>query len=268
MRLSLDISPEHPAEHDLTRFHAGDLEKEKRDAIQAHLSTCDHCAEFIRHLDSFRQEFASSHYRQGFLALVRKEAQGDFQEAKSWWQKVFGPSRRVFLASSVATLLILAVVVFMNRNPKDNSSSIRMKGSEISLSYLVMENSRPVLAKPNRILHPRDRIQFRLSAPRGGYVHIVGVDEAGAVTVYFPLPGMEPEIYPGGSGRPVPGSIILDDTLGKERVFVLLCEKPIGRTQLEHKILGAAKDPRTWISRKSLPMNCKQTSIVLQKELP
>jgi len=269
VKLSLDISHDHPSEKDLLRFHAGDLAKEHEEKIRAHLSSCSECASFLKELDSFKLEFSSTHSRQGILALVKARSEKDTLEKLQWWRSYPILTRGLLLGTGLASALIIVAVFIplLHRNTdSEKKASIIVKGPEISLSYLVMENGKPILARPGRILHPKDRIQFRLSAPRGGFVHIVGVDEAGSVTVYFPLPGVKPEPYPGGSGRPVPGSIILDDTLGKERVFVLFCEDPIPRASLAHKVTNAARDPRTWISRQRLPMDCKQTSILLRKE--
>lgn len=267
MKLSLDSTQDHPTQHTLLSLHAGELEGEEKKQVREHVSGCSTCSAFLQELESFKEQFASTHSREGILASVRQRADKDSVEVSSWWSRLFvAPHSLIWSASLVALLMLGLLFIYQNHGDDTDGSYTRIKGAEISLSYLVAENGKPVLAKPGRILHPRDRIQFRLTAPRGGYVHIVGVDEAGTVTVYFPLPGVAPELYPGGSARPVPGSIILDDTLGKERVFVLICAGPIPREALVQKVLSAASDPRQWISSQRLPLECQQRSILLHKD--
>ncbi len=143
-----------------------------------------------------------------------------------------------------------------------------MKGKTIELTYFVMEPEGPKVASADRILHPGDRIQFRLTAPAGGFVHIVGIDQDGVVSVYFPLPAKEPEVFPGGSGRPVPGSVILDETLGKERIFVLICSQPIAAEQLIKTVKDVPGGATKLVASDRMPLEleCDQSSLTLLKE--
>jgi hypothetical protein len=60
--------------------------------------------------------------------------------------------------------------------------------------------------------------------------------------------------------------VILDETLGRERVFLLICERPHAHAELK-SLFGA--EPRDLIGKDRLPVSqwkCRQESLVLSKE--
>ncbi|MBW1873222.1 MAG: hypothetical protein JRJ19_14225 [Deltaproteobacteria bacterium] len=207
----------------------------------------------------------AKHDRRTFLATVQKRAdQSQVSKAQtSWWQALLRPAR-LAPAAGVIVLLLILVATFWTTDGGD----VRMKGKTIELSYFVMEAEGPKVASADRILHPGDRIQFRLTALAGGFVHIVGIDHNGVVSVYFPLPAKEPEAFPGGAGRPVPGSVILDETLGKERIFVLICSQPIVAEQLIKTVKDVPGGTLKLVASDRLPLEleCDQSSLTLFKE--
>jgi len=266
---------EHPSAHTLTRLHAGELGGEDRDQVQAHLDGCTACRSAFENLELSRVAFDQGHDREAFLRRVQEAAARPPESDDvpgSWWLKLLRP---VPLAAGAAVLAGVLVLVLWSP-PAERGDTTRMKGGALELGYYVMEPGGPVVAEPDRPLHPGDRIQFRLTAPAGGYVHIVGIDEASAASVYFPPPGTTSEPFPGGAGRPVPGSIILDDTTGRERVFVLICDQPLDRSVLTRL---AGRHGRKLVDLERLPIppgtegpvaealaSCRQDSLVLHKE--
>jgi hypothetical protein len=265
MNLSLPKTGSHPSEFALTRFHAGEGETSERQAIQTHLDDCEPCRQVLEELEGAGAAFSERHDRAGFLAHVRDGAEQPDKGAG--WLALLSRGWLAGAAAAAAMLVVVLVLAPWRNDPIDQpDSGVRIKADELNLGYMIMEHQEPVVAGADRILHPGNRIQFRLSAPRGGFVHIVSVDAAGQVSVYFPRPGETPEEYPGGSGRPVPGSVILDETLGQERVFALICEAPLSRAKLAERIRRLASDPRLLIDREQLEVDCLQTSLVLVKE--
>lgn len=264
MSLRLRQEGEHPSRFALSRFAASEGSPAERESIQDHLASCPECAQVLAELEEFQTAFHGAHDRAAFLASLRAKALEPEPERKPWWAGWFRPA--MALGAAAAAVLIVLLVVRPFAGPEPDADQIRIKSDALALGFLVMEQGRPVIAAPDRVVHPGDRIQFRISAPRGGFVHVVGVDQAGKVSVYYPRPAETVEPYPGGSGRPVPGSVILDATLGRERVFALICERPLGRDRLAERVRAAATDPRIWLDRDRLPVACIQTSLVLVKE--
>jgi hypothetical protein len=259
-KLELRPEDEHPSEHALVRHRAGEGQPAERRRIEAHLADCPSCRRSLEQLADFERAFAEQHQRQGFLAAVQLAAEQAGPGRRRWLQPL------AWSAAAAALLLVLGLVIWPGAGRRQPEPTERIKGAGLELDYLVAAGRRVVAAGPERVLHPGDRIQFRLSAPRGGYLHLVGVDAAGRVSVYYPRPGEPHPVYPGGAARPVPGSVILDETLGAERVFALICDRPLGRAELARRVRSAAADPRRWIAEQRLPLDCRQTSIMLHKE--
>jgi anti-sigma factor RsiW len=258
------MEDQHPSRYTLTRYHAGELPGADRERVGTHLRDCQECAAFLEELTEAKKNFHAGRDRLTFLDQVQAAPVPEDESPRTghrWWHPVMQPA--ALLAAAAVLALIVLVIPWRT---SDEPTGERMKGDELALGFYVMEDSGPVVASSDRILHPGDRIQFRLTAPAGGFVHIVGIDESKAVNVYFPLPQETPEAFPGGAGRPVPGSVILDATLGKERVFVLICKQPVARDTLVEKVMNVPGGPRAALDQKRLPLDCRQTSLLLRKE--
>ncbi len=260
--LQLRAEDEHPSEHALARHRAGEGAAAERERIEAHLAGCQRCRHTLEQLAEFERVFAEQVPQRAILAAVQEA--GERGGSGPAWQRRLRPL--AWSAAVAAVLVLLALVFWPSLGPQQPAPAERIKGAGLELDYLVAERGRVAPAGPNRLLHPGDRIQFRFSGPRGGFLHLVGVDAAGRVSVYYPLPGEPHPPFAGGAGRPVPGSVILDATLGAERVFALVCDRPLTRGDLAGRVRAAAADPRRWIERQRLPLDCRQTSIVLHKE--
>jgi hypothetical protein len=257
--VSLEIGKEseHPSRHALTNYHAGELAGSEKDEILAHVAGCPACRRILEQLAEAKASFTKGHDREKFLRAVRSRSA---EPETAWWQVLLRP---VHLAATAA-VMVMAVLVMSLWTPDDNGE--RMKGADLELGYYVMGPQGPEKAAQGHVLHPGDRIQFRLTAPAGGYVHIVGVDERGNLSVYFPRPDETPEAFPGGAGRPVPGSVILDEVLGRERIFVLVCREPIDRDKLVERLGSVPEGPRSLMEVDRLPLRCEQRDLVLRKE--
>jgi hypothetical protein len=266
----LEFRPDdrHPSRLALERWSVDGCELAERQWLEQHLAECQVCREQVAALVAFRDKFHREHSRAGFLAVVRTRAAEEVPGGAGAGRRWLAVPIPALVASAAALALVVGLLVWPGGEAQQDPtrSPERIKSSELELGLLVQEQGRVVVAEPGRVVHPGDRIQFRLSAPRGGYVHLISVDQAGQVSVYFPGPDETPEAYPGGSGRPVPGSVILDATLGRERVFALICDQPIDRSRLDGLIRSLAAEPGVWLERDRLPIDCVQTSLLLRKE--
>jgi hypothetical protein len=114
-------------------------------------------------------------------------------------------------------------------------------------------------------IHPQEAIRFKLSHPTAGYVAIVGIDSAGRVTPYFPETEHAAPIG-AGTGQLLDGSVILDETLGPERLVAVDCRDPFpvrsAITEARAALEKAAYDPRR-VGRLSL--DCAQATSLIEK---
>jgi hypothetical protein len=116
-------------------------------------------------------------------------------------------------------------------------------------------------------LAPNDRIRFVVTSDRARFLMIASVDGAGNASIYFPYHGARSGPV-AGERVELPGSIILDDAPGPERLFAVFSDEPISadvvRRALE-EIRGAGAIRST--SRLSVDAQ-DQLSLVFEKVTP
>lgn len=218
---------------------------EPRDAaVDAHLGGCDQCA---ARLAQFRREQASAAELVG--AGVRRMAQAQRR-------------RRLVLASQA--LLAAAVVLLMvwpRRPPAE-----REKGAALPVELdIVVKHADGNVAplRPGDRLQPGEAIRFVVSTARRGRLTIVGIDAAPKVTPYVQAPVER------GHKQLMPGSIVLDDTLGAERVVALLCDDGVEGAALvgaaRRKLVEADGDPRR-VGELGVA-GCAESALVMEKAL-
>ena len=256
---------EHPSAWALERHHTGEGESALRKSIENHLKTCLSCREKLEALKEAGANFEGRMNRAGFLTAVRQGVDDRAEEPLS--------KRRIWPWFALAGTALAAMLLWMVIQPPlgvlggKSSDGIRIKGdSNLQIGFFIEQDGTAELVDPTRVLHPGERIQFALTGPKGGFVHLVGVDEAGLVSVYYPRSDQSQEEFPGGVGRPVPGAVLLDETLGRERIFVLVCDQAMKAAQIKAKVEGLRADVRGLLDEDMLDFDCGQTSLVLHKE--
>ena len=112
---------------------------------------------------------------------------------------------------------------------------------------------------------PGDALRFEVTAAQPGFVTVLGLDAAGAVTVY--APASESTIHLEPSARTVlPGSIVADNTLGPERIVALLCAQSQNSNELRQAALRALSQAGGDPQRVSdLGTACSETSFMIDK---
>lgn len=174
-----------------------------KQAWHAHLRQCPAC-------EDRRSELAA----QRAALLVRRPSLA-LPEATA-------PRRRprlVWLAGALALPALAAVIVVVNRPP---APGVRLKGGLGLEVFVKRAGGRVELLLPEAPVTEGDALRFRVSTDAGGVVALVGVDAAGVVSSYDPTPQALPVLSP-GERRLLDGSIVLDGSVGNERLVALLC---------------------------------------------
>ena len=112
---------------------------------------------------------------------------------------------------------------------------LRAKGGFDLLVYVRRDKHIALLDRFNRVVHPGEEIRFILTGvPEDhAYVLVASIQAAGAATVYFPYGGLDGAPLPGPGRWEVLGSIVLDETLGPERVFAIFSKRPLAAVDVE-----------------------------------
>jgi hypothetical protein len=245
--------PTCPSDLVLDRFLAGELEGSAYDLIVVHLAGCARCAARRVELEEVRDRFPDELFVAGLAAKAVRTA----------------GSRRPLVTGGLSALAAAAAVVFLllptGGEPPTDGRTIRTKGGD-SLQVFASRGGEVNPLLPGDPLAPGDAIRFEVTAPRRSWVLVLGLDAAGTVTPYA---------AGGGEGVPLaaeaptllPGSIVLDDTGGTERLVALFCEHPVRADEAvragARALARAGGDPAASLDVQ-VP-GCRQASLAFRK---
>ncbi|MBA3456199.1 MAG: DUF4384 domain-containing protein [Deltaproteobacteria bacterium] len=229
---------------ELERLLAEDLPAARVSEIESKATTADRAR-----LDELRAE------NQAFLAHVDVAAEvraigrrmeklaPEPRKLATWWRWMFAGGA---LAAAAAALLII-----VRRPDQTVEDDIGVKGGDVAL---IIHTEHRQLASGDTV-QPGERIRFEINAGRRGYVAIIGIDGAGAQTVYFPFNGTQPAAIDPSVDRILPGAVKLDATPGDERFFALYSEQPFILDTVLPALRGA-----------KLPAGVASAEVVLHKQ--
>jgi hypothetical protein len=232
-----------PSDLVLDRYVAGELDEGARHELEAHASACQACRDLLEERRAQARVYAEAPAlpSRAVEALARVES----ERPARWWSRprLWVPG----LAAAVAAGLVAVVVLRHGLVQPGEGDGVRLKGS-FALSAFVKRGEAVEPARSGEVFHPGDAVRFAYTSDRNGYLAIAGVDAKQVVSIYYPVEPREAVAAPAGQGV-LPGSTILDETLGPETVIGLHCPRAFPITALSQRArpiadaLRAGKDP-------------------------
>lgn len=223
--------------HTLERWSLGELAGAEAEALGAHVGSCDHCTTRLRALEAERTELLATAPAEIASAqiLARLEREPEPSGWRAWWASTSWASR-AWAPLVVLTLLMVYVV------PRPRADDNRTKGGGPTLAMYVNRPEGPVRAEPGVALSAGAQVQFRYTASGRRYLYLVSVDGRQAITPLAPADGgLSVPIEPTGD-HVLPGSIILDDAVGAERVFAFYTDVPMSFELVQTALSRALED--------------------------
>jgi hypothetical protein len=141
----------------------------------------------------------------------------------------------------------------------------RTKGGP-SFAVWVHRGDRSTVAQDGEIVHPDDVLGFGYGIDRAAHLAVYGVDGAGTVGVYFPAGESSFPITPARAVE-LPGSLHLDATLGRERLFAVFCPQPFALEDVRADIEALPRREADAV-RFVLPDQCRVQTLELEKRAP
>lgn len=258
-----------PTELELDRLFVGELDAARAERGRAHAASCARCAALVaereRGVAAFAQDVGLDHVTAATLRRLRAER----------------TTRAVMVAAGALAAAVVIYLALPKRHDPGTPehpvaaalpgptepSGVRIKGGlALELVAKRLDGHTEWLASPAQ-LAPSEAIRFAISTPSPGFVAIVGVDAAATVSAYVPA-GAGPGVRLGaGRQQLLDGSIVLDDTLGAERIFAVRCDDAIDVADVvasARAALRRAGHPAR-IELLALPAACAQTSFLIEK---
>ncbi len=221
-----------PSDLVLDRYLVGELDERARLALESHAAACEPCRGLLEARREEQRRFAEapSLPSRAVATLARLEAERPRPAASRLRALLLGGLATAAVASLLAVLLLRGDLL-----RPSGEEGVRLKGS-FALSAFVKRGERVEPARSGEVFHPGDALRFDYSASEDGYLAIASLDAKQVVSLYHPAEAERAAPAPAGAKRLLPGSTILDETLGEETVLGVHCPRPFELASLRARL--------------------------------
>lgn len=236
------MNAEHVSSFALDLLHLDALSSIERSRVEAHLAQCERCRRDAEAARASREHCVQHVVPRGFARPARR---------RQWLPWLAG-------APVLAAAVVLLVLEL--RPPE-----IAMKGSP-TLSTYVRREGQVSLLHDGATVRAGDEIRFVAVSETLPYLLVCSVDGAGKASVYYPFDGSESGAIELRNRVELPGSVILDDAPGPERVFALFSTKPLAAADATAALRAIGKDAAAIRSTQRLSVAADaQVTLVFEK---
>lgn len=204
----------------------GALEPTDQATVTAHLSDCADCA--------------------------RRVAGAQADDALPLPPRRTVPANRPWPLWGAALVAVAAMVAVMALPPADDG--IRVKGAGLSLDVVAEGGAGQRRLAPGAVVHPGERLGFRVRSDRPGHLLVVNIDGSGTLTPCVGS-GASAPVAASADWVTLPGAVRLDAQPGEERILAVRCDQAF-----------TVDDLRAAGGR--APEGCVVTTIPLTKDAP
>jgi hypothetical protein len=193
---------------------------------KAHLDDCGFCKQRWLELNEDSQKF-----KQYVFARTLPQVEARLQTAQAGF---FERLRLKFVLPvlGLATAAALALVLGPGTQTEDDEY-VGIKGEASFELVAQREAGQAFPVKAGATLKPKDKVRFVVSPGAARFVLVGSLDGAGAFSVYHPFGAGQSEPVGGPARLELSSTIELDETVGTERVYVVLSETPVTAAALE-----------------------------------
>jgi hypothetical protein len=172
------------------------------------------------------------------------------------------------LAAALALLL-----VFRGGPPSvrlDPPADLATKGGSATLRVFANHQGQVFQLRDGDRLAPGDQIRFVVEPADLPYLIIASVDGTGKPSVYYPFDARESAQLERAITLELPGSIVLDDADGPERIFALFSREPMDASTVRASLAAIGRlGPDAIRSQRTLRVPAQtQVSLLLEKVVP
>ena len=250
----------HLTELTVNRLTARDLEHAEREVVESHLESCDACREKIEQIKAFdadlelpplkvvplKTEHANTSGATSAANIsessstLEREPDPDAQDNENGTLEMLPPAqnKRIWVLAAVGAAAAVLLVFIVDLNPpgldpgSDNGvspadrSTVRVKGSQpLDFDVYIHDGDGARQADDGEVVHPGDRIGFRVNAPFDGHLMVLGVDNTKSPYLCYPQNNRARSLPISSSqgSHQLDAAMRLDNVLGRERMIAVLC---------------------------------------------
>jgi hypothetical protein len=195
----------------------------------AHLDACPACREQQKARQALADQFAREVLPRS-LPAVRQRLAPRSRWRMGWWAFALSPVAcgvlLAFLGLHKSTDHTLSVGKPVPGDLGDIGIDIGIKGGRDLLTYVRRGNKVTRLA-PGGVVAAGDALRFVVETGSHRYLFIAGVDGGGRAHAYYPFGQWQSAAVAPHSRFEVPGSLVLDNAPGPERIFALVSSRPL-----------------------------------------
>jgi hypothetical protein len=224
-----------PSRFQLALFRTKELPDDERAALSAHLEGCEECGRAVEALDANAQSYEAD--REAHLSALMTGIDKDEAPPPKRRFSVLPPGGiSVFGGLAAAAVVLILVLVATDRSEQaTEQEQIRFKGN-VSLEVVAKRGDRQFRVAEGARLAKNDALRFVITTASAGYLHLFSLDEQGEVSSFYPEsdPASDPSPMPilTAGRHELPGSVVLDDTLGMERFVLVFSSEPFDRAEV------------------------------------
>lgn len=228
--------PQHPSARALEEwaFQPEDASTSES-ATARHLAACPDCRKAVETLRVEREAFLALRPAPAFVERVLASA------PPSPWERLreLLSLPRLLGAGAALSMAVLALVLAPRLLGGDGGDEVRLRGAQAPvLKLLAGRVGGTVSPLPaGATLTAGDVLRFEVVLARPAHVQVVNLDDRGVFTRYYPVEGAS-GLLPAGRHL-LPGSIVLDDFVGRERISVVAAPQPIDEGRVREALLAA-----------------------------
>jgi hypothetical protein len=182
--------------------------------VAHHVEGCVRCASLVAEMREGRREFALTHPRANYLAKARAGA----ARPRNW--------SLLFKAGPIVAFAIAALFALRFLPNAREHDGIKLKGGPVAIELYLSHGGAPARRfTADQAAVEGDQLKIAVDTARGRYIAVAGIDQRGRISRWF-----ESRVH---ADRLLPGSIVLDEYVGLERVFAFSSEAPLSWEEIE-----------------------------------
>jgi Domain of unknown function (DUF4384) len=218
----------HLSRRELEQLVADDPAATVAPVLRVHVADCDRCAVRRLALEAARSRYLERYPAREFArAVVERAARAETLEPAR--------SRKTRVVVPMVASLAIAAGALLWLQPSFESTAIRTKGS-VSLDVVVQHAGAQRRLRDGDALAPGAQLAFSYALDRPRHLLLLGVDDAGQVTRYYPAdPAHSIPLQATGRAQ-LPIGVELDARKGQERLYALFSIEPLDEGEVRNAI--------------------------------